>query len=273
MHLRTLAAVVLAPAAVVVGLVAGRLLLRRPLRYRHLGPPRVGALPILVLGVALVVVADRLDSSAAVAVAVAGQATLVVGVLANGHLVGTGVLAVGLALNLVSMTVDGGMPVRRGALVHAGVLGADEVAGASLSGPRHLERDDDLVPGLGDVLPLRPVGTVVSFGDLVILTGLADIAAHAARPRRHRRRGRRSEPETVVIDLRAHVRSDDELEAMLRHPTARSSANPAHDWGTAPPAVAVSGSHHSASPEVRAPATVGAATADAPAPVPAPASR
>lgn len=245
--------------AVVVGALAGRLVLRRPLRHRHLGPVRAHWVPVLVLGIALAVAADRLDDGPTVAVAVAGHALLVVGALANLHLVGTGVIAVGLALNLTSMVVDGGIPVRRGALVHAGVVDADDVAGATLRGPRHLERDDDMVPVLGDVLPLAAAGTVVSFGDLIVLVGITDVTAHAVRRRR------RPPDEVVVIDLRAHVRSDEELDAMLRHPTARTSASPAHDWGTAPPGAAVSGSHHSASPDVRAPAMVGSRTPAAPA--------
>jgi hypothetical protein len=243
----------------VAGALAGRRLLR-PLRYRHLGSPRLRWLPLLAAGVALAVAADRLDGGTAVVVAGVGHAVLVAGVLANAHLVGTGVLAVGIALNLASLTLDGGMPVRRGALVHAGVLDAADVPGATVSGPRHLERGDDLLPVLGDVLPVAALGTVVSFGDLIVVVGMADIAAHAARPRR-----RRSDVEPGVLDLRGVAPSDDVPGPATAQRSARSSASPVHDWGTAPPAAAVSGSHHSASPDADAPATVGADTLRAPA--------
>ena len=213
--------------ALAVGVVLGRLLLQ-PLRYRHLGPARVRWPIVLGLGVVLAVTADF---TASTSLAIISQALLTLGVLGNGHLVGTGVLAVGLAMNLVSMTVDGGVPVRRGALVAAGVLDPEEVARATVSGPRHLERDDDLLPWLGDALPVAPLRTVVSFGDLVVAVGVADVAAHAARRRRQ----------------------------------SINSASPVHDWGTAPPAAPVSAFHHSARPDVRAPATVGLARVVTPA--------
>ena len=227
--------VALVVAALITGVVVGRLL--PPLRYRRVGVQRLRGAEALGAGVVLSVLADALDGGIAVVVGVLGQALLLAGVLANLHLVGTGVVAVGLALNLASMIVDQGVPVRRGALVAAGILDADEVPRASVSGPRHLERDSDLAPWLGDALPVGALRSAVSFGDLIVAIGVADVAAHAARPRR-----RRDQP-----------------------PPPSSNDRPVHDWGTAPPALAVSGSHHSASPDVRAPATVGSARLVAPA--------
>lgn len=201
--------------AVVSGLLAGRTLLR-PLRYRHLSAPRPRWVAVGVAGVVLATVAEQLDGSSAVTLAIAGQALLVVGVLANLHLVGAGVLAVGLGLNLLTMAVDGGIPVRPSALVEAGIVGRAEVEGATLAGPRHLEGDGDLLGVLGDAIPLSAFGTVVSFGDLIALVGIGDVAVHAARPLRRRRRS-----DSVVIDLRGHVPRDDEVAAMLRHPSGR----------------------------------------------------
>ena len=214
-------------AALVFGVIVGRLL--PPLRYRRLGAQRLRCAALLGAGVLLAVTADANDGTVAVVIGIVAQVMLLLGVIGNLHLIGTGVVAVGLALNLVSMVVDGGVPVRRGALVAAEVVDPQVVDRVILSGPRHLERDDDIVPWLGDALPVAPFRSVVSFGDLIIAVGVADVAAHAARPRR-----RRDQPSST-------------------------RARPVHDWGTAPPAVPVSGSHHSASPEVRAPATVGAA--------------
>lgn len=210
----------LVAAALLVGVVAGRALLRRPLRYRHLAPPRPRWIPVLAAGATLAIVADRLDGDAAVRVAVAGQALLVAGVLGNLHLVGAAVLALGLGLNLLTMVVDGGVPVRPAALVEAGVVDRAELDGATLAGPRHLEGDGDLLGVLGDAIPVPGAGTVVSFGDLIALAGIADVAGHAARPRRRRRQ--QTGDDAVMIDLRAHVRSDEEIEAMLRHPTSPS---------------------------------------------------
>ena len=209
--------------AVAAGTVVGLRL--RPLRYRHLGTTPLRWPAVVLAGTVLAVVADRTD---AVVVAVAAQVLLIAGVAANGHLVGTGVVAVGLGANLVPMLVDGGVPVRPSAMVAAGIIEQGEVV--TVTGPRHVERPDDLVPWLGDALPIEPFRIVVSFGDLIVAIGLADVAAHAARPRRQRR-----------------------------------SASPVHDWGTAPPAAPVSGCHHSASPEISAPATVDDATERIPA--------
>jgi hypothetical protein len=209
--------VALVVVAVVAGMLAGRLL--RPLRYRHLAPPRPRWVAVALAGVVVATVAERLDGDAAVRCALVGQALLVAGVVANLHLVGAGVLAIGLGCNLVSMAVDSGVPVRPAALVEAGVVARAELDAATLTGPRHLEGDDDLLGVLGDAIPLSAFGTVVSFGDLIALVGIADVATHAARP--HRRRRARRADESVVIDLRGHVRTDEEVEAMLRHPTAR----------------------------------------------------
>jgi hypothetical protein len=206
--------VTLVVVAVVAGVLAGRAL--SPLRYRHLAPPRPRWVAVALAGVVVATVAERLDGDAAVWCAVVGQALLVVGVVANLHLVGAGVLAVGLGCNLLSMAVDGGIAVRPASLVEAGVVTRAELDGASLAGPRHLETDDDHLGVLGDAIPLSAFGTVVSFGDLIALVGIGDVAAHAARPLRRRRRS-----DSVVIDLRGHVPSDDELSARLRHPTGR----------------------------------------------------
>ena len=208
--------------AVGAGTVVGLRL--RPLRYRHLGSTPLRWPAVLAAGVVLAIAADRIDG---IAVAVVAQVLLTAGVLANGHLVGTGVVAVGLATNLVPMLVDGSVPVRPSAMVAAGINEHGETV--TVVGPRHIERPDDLVPWLGDALPVAPLRSVVSFGDLIVAVGLADVAAHAARPRRRRQ-------------------------------SSSSSTSPVHDWGTAPPATPVSGCHHSASPERSAPATVGAAT-------------
>jgi hypothetical protein len=245
-----------------IGMVLGRRM--QPLRYRHLGAPRVHWWPALALGVVLAIVADRLDGTAAVGVGIAGESLLVIGVLANLHLVGTGVVAVGLGLNLLSMVVDGGVPVRPGALVEAGVLDPGEVAGAKVAGPRHIEDDRDIVPWLGDALPVSPLGTVMSFGDLIVGVGIADVTAHAVRPRRRRAAAPPAPPppdEPVLVD------DDlvDELLLDLQEPVAITIDSPVHDWGTAPPAAPVSGTHHSARPDVMAPLVVGPATVVMPA--------
>ena len=92
------------------------------------------------------------------------------------------------------------------------------------------------MPWLGDAIPVEPLHLVVSFGDLIIAVAVADSPPTPPGP------------------------GGGLLLAPVAVPApSRRTARPVHDWGTAPPAVPVSGSHHSAKPEVRAPATVGRA--------------
>jgi hypothetical protein len=79
---------------------------------------------------------------------------------------------VGLALNVLVIAVNGGMPVSAAALDVAGAsaegLGAGETAKHHLMGP-----GDKLTP-LGDVIGIPPpVGAVVSVGDLFLYAGVA----------------------------------------------------------------------------------------------------
>jgi hypothetical protein len=146
--------------------------------------------------------------------------------VANLHLIGMGVMTIGLALNLFAIIVNGGMPVSPRALVAAKVVAADEVAQIELRGPRHLERASDATRVLGDIIPMR--GQVVSFGDLIIAVATADVIAHLVR------RQRRRQPSI-------------------------SSANPDQDWGIAPSPVPSLASQYSASPDTDAPRTLAAA--------------
>lgn len=235
----TVASVVLLAVAVVAGLAVGMAL---PPRRHHRAQPQVRALPLLAVAVVAQVVAAQLEGGAAAAVALAGFAGLLAVAMANLALTGMGVVAVGLAANALVIAVNGGMPVRPEALVEAGVMGPASAYAADPEGPRHLEEDDDRLTVLGDAVPVEPLGVVVSIGDLVLCAGLADVAAHGVRRRR------RYSPGPPVI------------------PAADSTrASAAQDWGTAPRPVPSSGSQYSASPEDRAPSTVGAATAADPA--------
>lgn len=181
---------VLVLIAVVVGVLVGRLV--PPGGGRRLALPRLRMPWLLVAGLLATAAADRVSGDAALIVAVAGRGTLLVAVLANLAVIGAGVVAIGLALNLVPLLIDGAIPVRRGALVQAGVVAATDVGATTFDGPRRLERPDDALAALGDAIPLDPLATVVSIGDLVIAVGVTDATAHLVR-----RRGRRqTEPPT-----------------------------------------------------------------------------
>jgi hypothetical protein len=174
---------VLTVFALAAGLVAGRMW-RSP--FRHLAEPRLRWWPLLPAGVLLQVLAGVVDVAALVPIS---YAVLAVFVLANLHLVGMPVVLVGLGLNLLVISLNGGMPVRGEALVDVGLAERDELSQLSFDTGRHLEGPDDRLSFLGDVVPLPLGSQVVSFGDLVLLVGAADVAAHLAR--RHRRDRRR----------------------------------------------------------------------------------
>jgi hypothetical protein len=277
--------VLLVPVAVVIGVVAGRVV--APGGGRHRALPRARVPGLLVAGVLATALAGRLGGDVALGVALAGRLALLIGVLANLHVTGAGVVAAGLTLNLAPLAVDGATPVRRGALVQADVVDAAEVERVAFNGPRRLERPDDTLAALGDVVPLDPAATVASIGDIVIATGVADIVAHLVRRRgraqcssgsvsatarrrveRPARPGPRRRPIGIVdpttwrrIELRPPGRS-----SLTTYRRASSATSPVQDWGTAPPGAAVSACHHSAQPDATAPTVAGRATVAAGAP-------
>ena len=168
-----------------VALAIGALIgLAAPPSERRFKRPRARLAPLVGAGVVLQVFAGRLDDGSAVLVALAGFACLLAFAAANMHLVGMGVLIVGLGLNVFVMALNGGMPVRTSALVAADVVEQHEVDGLELRGPRHVERPRDRLVELGDIIPVPVVDEVVSFGDLILLVALTDVAAHLVRRRR-----------------------------------------------------------------------------------------
>jgi hypothetical protein len=94
--------------------------------------------------------------------------------LANRALPAMPVVVVGIVLNATVILVNGGMPVRADAVAAVGV-DPDELDAADLGAKRHLEGPDDRLTFLGDVIPIRPLGEVVSVGDLVLAAGAAGL--------------------------------------------------------------------------------------------------
>ena len=211
----------LTAVAVLIGLGIGLALPPRTTRFAR---PRIRLLPLLVVGVIGQVVANRLTGHGAVALGLAALSLLVAFAIANLHLTGMGVMAIGLGLNLLVMMMNGGMPVS------ARALRAADVPAGELQGARHVERSNDDLTVLGDMIPVG--GQVVSYGDLIIAVATADVIANLVR------RQRRQLPTAASI----------------------STASPVHDWGIAPSPVPSSASQYSASPDADAPRTLVAAT-------------
>ena len=92
------------------------------------------------------------------------------------------VLTVGWLLNVLPIVLNHGMPVSRSALDSVGAPRARSVSEGHFY--KHvLAGRHTVLAGFGDVIPVRPLATVMSLGDIVILVGLAMTLA-AAMPRR-----------------------------------------------------------------------------------------
>lgn len=207
--------------SVLAGVVIGLALRPTTTRFAR---PRIRLLPALLIGAGGQVVANRMTGHGAVTLGIVAISLLVAFAVANLHLTGMGVMAIGLGLNLLVTMMNGGLPVSARALRAAGVGDAVELRGA-----RHLERSNDEFTVLGDIIPMH--GQVVSYGDLIIAVATVDVVAHLARRQRRDRRQR-----------------------------SISNASPAHDWGIAPSPVPSSASQYSASPDTDAPRTLVSAT-------------
>lgn len=236
--------------AVVIGLVAGFL---RKGRLRAMAHTRLRSRLLLAVALASAVVLDVVDVPRPAIWAIVGLASGLAFAGRNLHLVGMSIVAVGLAANLVPIVVNGAMPVRPDALVAADMVGSDDLDRVVLDGARELADDDTRLDFMGDVIPVALTGQVLSFGDLIILVGLADVVANLML-----RRGRRpTSVESLASPADAGWWTSPTDAAQ---PAAITTASPDQDWGTAPPPEPVSASQYSASPERSAPATVDAAT-------------
>jgi hypothetical protein len=217
--------VLVAGIAVLIGLVVGLLL---PPRHHRVARPRPRSLWILFVGVTGQIVAASVGGGFGLALVLASYATLIAFALRSSHLQGTGVVAVGLGLNALVVAINGGMAVHPQSLVDAGIVRADQAHSVQLAGHRHLEDSGDHLTILDDRIPLPPAGQVLSFGDLILAVGAADVVAHIAR------RGRAREHVIDLVDEHGLplVRADGTID-LRRH----RGAAPKHAAGRGKPAV------------------------------------
>jgi hypothetical protein len=75
------------------------------------------------------------------------------------------------------------MPVRADAIVAARIVRRDEVKDLQFGSKRHLETSKDHLTFLGDIIPFPGPGEVLSFGDLAMSVGVADVLVHLLRRR------------------------------------------------------------------------------------------
>lgn len=173
--------------AIAIGLVAGG-------RLSNLAEHRFPLGWLGVIGVALQFVPARGDLGDVVLTASFLCLFVVCGV--NWRLPGFVLILVGLLLNFVVITVNEGMPVSRGAVVASGQAATLPELRDLDSPKHHLQRSDDRLMALADVIAVGPpIRQVVSIGDIAVLAGVAWFLIAATRRRLTRREpDRRSRP-------------------------------------------------------------------------------
>jgi hypothetical protein len=132
----------------------------------------------------------EVPSSAALLLVLCAYAALLAFTVVNLRLRGMAVVGVGLGLNALVILANGGMPVDPASVVAAGVARSDELAGIELGPARQWQEPDDRLAALGDVVPVRVLHEVVSFGDLVLAAGLANVGLRLLHPMAARRPSR-----------------------------------------------------------------------------------
>jgi len=93
---------------------------------------------------------------------------------------GMGIVFIGIACNALVITLNQGMPVQ---------FPAEWVGKpwAQATVKHHPQQPDDKLRFLSDIIILeRPIESVMSFGDLILVVGLFDVAYHASRKRKRR---------------------------------------------------------------------------------------
>jgi hypothetical protein len=169
--------------ALAIGVLAG---LAMGGRFRRLGDIRFRWWGFAFLGLALQLVPvpskeGQADHWAAVGLLIASYLALLLFVAANIRLPGFPLIAAGFALNALVISINGGMPVSDHALrVASGPYYAQTLRRLTVDGgeKHHLQRDDDVLVLIGDIIPLgAPVHQVLSAGDLLWLLGTTWVIA------------------------------------------------------------------------------------------------
>lgn len=178
------------PLAIVIGLVIG---FATGGRLRHVAERTFSLGWLLVVGAAVQVVAQTGVADQLGHQAVIGSFAFVAAfTLANLRHPGMGVITVGVLMNLATVAVNGGMPVEDRAIVAAGIVDSvDEIESLDFQAKRHLMTGDDRLYWLSDIIPVPVLGgQVLSFGDLVMSTGVAVVVTNLLHPFPRRRRAK-----------------------------------------------------------------------------------
>jgi hypothetical protein len=188
-------------AAVVAGIALGYAFGGR---LSRIGGADLRWLPLLYASAALQFLGSPLRGMPGLALVLLSFVGLIVFAAANFHYAGMGVVLVGVLMNFLVIAVNGGMPVRADAIVEAGIAERSELDDLDFTAKRHLEHDDDTLIVLADIIPVPagPLSQVVSFGDLVMSVGVADLIVHLMR-----------RPKRIAADAEAATQPEQEASA------------------------------------------------------------
>jgi len=253
--------------AVIIGFAAG--LIRRG-RLRSILGVRIASLPLLALAIGIGFATDQFDLPQPGWWAFAGLVAALIFTIRNLMIVGMAVIGVGIIVNLVPIVLNGATPVRAEALVEAGMVETGDLDRVVVSGARAIADEDTRLGWLGDTIPIAVADQVVSFGDLIMLIGVANTIANLMLRRRRRHLpssalasleafGWHETEEKLgsVVDIRTELRplypAD---EGGIVRVFASTTASPVQDWGIAPPPDADVALQYSANPERTAPSIV-----------------
>lgn len=166
--------VLLTLLAVTVGLVGGYFRKGRVANIATLSPKWIILLiPALILYVAATLGVPGYSLNLTI-VATFG---LAVALFRNIEIKGAAIIGLGLILNLVVLVANGHVPVRDDAMLTVNDGAPIDIA--SLNALQQLEDADTVLPQLGDIIPVPLFNTIVSFGDLIALAGIAVLVTNA----------------------------------------------------------------------------------------------
>src|SRR3954447_654185 len=165
-------------------------------RFRYLAGRALRFWFLLPLGLALQIAAAGSGGSTWPFVLVLVSFACLFGfAVANLGVTGFWMIALGLFLNASVIGLNHGMPIGSKALSHTG----NNVG--VFAALHHTQRGSDTLLILGDAVPISPIGEVVTFGDLILAVGIADVIVHLMRPPKRRKDEELTEDEDRLLPL------------------------------------------------------------------------
>jgi hypothetical protein len=181
-------------ASLAVAMIVGYLLGGR---LSPLATLRIRLQPLAILGVALQVVPAQ---GGGLNLALLNVSFVLLGVFAlanvRARVAGFWLILAGIVLNFTVIALDRGMPVTREALIASGQEDTLSQLVRDGGAKHHLAGRDDRLLFLGDVVPVGPLHTIVSPGDLTGYAGVAWLVVAAMLGRSTVPRRRTTLPET-----------------------------------------------------------------------------